>query len=99
MQEQSITGVEVKLEYYLFSWFYLLKPVIVLDEEIYSRKWGTYLFELEPGDHHIKIYFKYLFVPECGANSLDFKVEERTVTKIKYHMPMWVAMNGSIKEL
>jgi len=89
--------VEVILEYYWFAWFYLLKPVVIIDDEKHFCNWGTHFFNLKPGNHHIKVYFKYLYVEECGVNSLDFKVEAGKVTSIKYHMPMWIAAKGSIK--
>jgi hypothetical protein len=74
-------------------------PVIEINGEKNARKWGTHTFDLAPGEYDIKIYFPYLFMPQCGANSIKVKVEEAKVTKIDYNMPPLMIAKGTIKVL
>jgi hypothetical protein len=50
-----------------------------------------------PGQHRVKIYFKYMFKAECGANEIDVTVGEGQVTNVKYWMPPWMFARGSLK--
>jgi hypothetical protein len=45
----------------------------------------------------VKIYFRYLFKPECGANEIDVTVVENQVASINYWMPPWMFARGSLK--
>jgi len=98
MQGQPKTGIEIKMRFFPLAFFlFFCTPTIVVDGKAYRRSWGTHFFELEPGRHTIKIFFGYLFMPECGANSIDVIVEEGKINRVKYYMPPWMFARGSIK--
>lgn len=98
IQEQLKTGLEVKARFFpLGWWFFFCKPIILVDGTAYRTSWGTSFFQLEPGRHTIKIFFHYLFWPECGANSINVLIEEGKISKVRYYMFPWVFMKGSIK--
>jgi len=98
MQGQLKTGVAVKTGFLPLGFIlFFCTPTIVVDGKAYRRSWGTHFFELEPGRHTIKIFFGYLFMPECGANSTDVIVEEGKTSRVKYYMPPWIFAKGSIK--
>ncbi|GAF71337.1 unnamed protein product [marine sediment metagenome] len=100
MQGQPKTGLEVTMGFFPLAFLlFLCTPTIVLDGEANRGSWGTHFFELEPGRHTIKIFFRYLTMAECGANSIDVIVEEGKISRIKYYMPPWMFAKGSIKEL
>jgi len=100
MQGQVKTGVEVKTGFFPLGFFlFFCTPTIVVDGKAHRKSWGTHFFELEPGRHTIRIFFSYLFMPECGANSIDVTVEEGKISRVKYFMPPWMLAKGSIKEL
>lgn len=100
MQGQSKTGVEVKAGFFPLAFlFFFCTPTIVIDDIARQKSWGTHFFELELGRHTIKVFFKYLFMAECGLNSIDVIVEEGKISRIKYNMPPWIFAKGSIKEL
>ena len=97
-QEQLKTGLEVKTGFFPLSWaLYFCKPIIVVDGTAYQAKWGISFFELGPRRHTVKIFFRYLFIPECGANSIDVLVEQGKVSRVKYSGPHWIFGKGSIK--
>jgi len=98
IQRQLETGIEVKMGFFPLAFLlFLCTPTVVVDDRAYRKSWGTHFFELEPGRHTIKIFFHYLFMPECGANSIDVIVEEGKIGRIKYYMPPWMLARGSIK--
>lgn len=100
MEEQPKTGLDVNMGFFPLAWFlFFCTPTVVVDGEPHRRSWGTHFFELEPGRHTIKIFFRYLHMAECGANSIDLTVEEGKISRIKYYMPPWMLAKGSIKEL
>ena len=73
---EAAAGVQVELRFFPLSWqLYFSTPTIVVDGEAHPRYWGTHFLALEPGRHTIRIYFRYLLIAECGANSIDVIIE------------------------
>ena len=100
MQEQSRTGVEINVKFFPLAFLLLFcTPIIEIDGTPNRRRWGTHFFALEPGSHSIRIYFRYLFMARCGANSINVAVQEGKTSRIKYYMPPFIFAKGSIKEL
>jgi len=100
IQRQLKTGVAIKTGFLPLGFIlFFCTPTIVVDGRAYRKRWGTHFFELEPGRHTIKIFFHYLFMAECGANSIDVIVEEGKTSRVKYFMPPWIFAKGSIKEV
>ena len=98
MSPNSRTGVEVKVGFFPLALFlYFCTPRIEIDGKVHKVSWGTHFFDLPSGRHTIKIYFGYLFMPSCGANSIDVVVEEGKTRKVKYWMPPWMLAKGSIR--
>ncbi len=100
MAEGSATGVEVKAGFFpLMFILYLCPATIEIDGTVAARKWGTHFLELPPGDHTVKVYFKYLWMSQCGANSVTVTVQQGRVTRVKYSAPPLVFLKGSIKQV
>ncbi len=92
------TGIDVKTDFFPLAWFlFACTPVVEINGQKHSKKWGTHFFELAPGDYTLKIYFPYMMQPQCGANQLQVTVSEGTTTKISYYMPPWMLAKGSMK--
>jgi hypothetical protein len=49
--------------------------------------------------HTVTIFFGYLFMDQCGANTINVNVESGRVSRIKFEMPPWIFSPGSIREL
>ena len=100
MPTQSRTGVEVNVGFFPLGWFlFFCRPTIVIDGRAEQRSWGTHFFPLEPGRHTVKIFFRYFFMAECGANSIDVTVQQGRMSRIKYYMWPWMFAKGSIEEV
>jgi len=92
------TGIEVKTEFFPLAWMlYFSTPIIEINGQKNSRKWGQHFFELQPGEYTVKIYFPYFMQNQCGANQINISVLEGQVRKISYNMPPFMFSKGTIK--
>jgi hypothetical protein len=100
MPAGSVTGVEVQVKFFPLAFFlFLCTPTIEVDGKKHRKYWGTHFFETPPGRHEIRIYFRYLFKPRCGENSIIVTVPAGGVRRVSYNMPPWMFAKGSMKVL
>jgi hypothetical protein len=60
--------------------------------------WGTNDLQVQPGTHHLKIYFPYLFImPHAGKAETDVTVAEGQTVTVTYRAPWLVFLSGKIK--
>lgn len=78
---------------------YFSTPTIEIDGIPHRRSWGRHVFPVAPGLHTVRVYFRYLFAPEVGDNSIEADVLRGSRSRIRYHMPPWVFAKGSLEEL
>lgn len=98
--QQPWTGIQVETSFFPLSFFlYLCTPTIVIDGVAHRRKWGTHSFQLEGGMHNVRIYFGYLFMPQCGANAINVVVQPNCIHRIKFEMGLFMFSPGKIREL
>ena len=100
METQSWTGISIETGFFPLSFLlYLCTPTIVIDGVATQRPWGVHYFPTQPGMHTVTIFFGYLFMDQCGANTINMNVESGRVSRIKFEMPPWLFSKGSIREL
>lgn len=100
MTDSSATGVEIKLGFFPLAFFLVVcTPRVEIDGTVHKKYWGTHFFPTTPGQHTVKVYFRYLFMARCGANSIDVKVSEGATSRLKYSMPPWMFAKGSLKSV
>ena len=98
--QQSWTGLQIETSFFPLSFFlYLCTPTIVIDGVACQRPWGVHYFQLPPGQHTVTIFFRYLFLDQAGANSINVTVHPGYVSRVTYEMPPWMFSKGSIREL
>ena len=71
--------------------------VIEIDGVKNKRSWGHSSFDLEPGEHTVKIYFPYIMKPECGANQVTVNLAEGESKNVSFRMPGWMFAKGKMK--
>jgi hypothetical protein len=99
-QQQPWTGIQVETSFFPLSFFlYLCTPTIVIDGVATRRKWGVSSFQLPGGMHNVRIYFAYLFMANCGDNSINVVVQPNCIHRIKFQMPPWMFSKGAMREL
>ena len=98
--QQPWSGIQVETSFFPLSFFlYACMPRIVIDGQVALRPWGTHSFQLAPGMHNVRIYFRYLFMDTCGAAQTNVVVQPNCVHRIKYEMGVFMFSPGSIREI
>ncbi len=99
-QQQPWSGIQIETSFFPLSFFlYACTPRIVIDGNITLRPWGNHSFQLEPGMHNVRVYFHYLFLPQCGPAAINVVVQPNCVHRIKYEMGIFMFSTGSIREI
>lgn len=100
MATQSWTGISIETGFFPLSFLlYLCTPTIVIDGVATQRPWGVHYFPTSPGPHTVTIFFQYIFMAQCGLNSITVNVHEGQISRIKFEMPPWIFSKGAIREL
>ena len=93
----SETGITVNIGFFPLAFILILcTPKVEIDGVIHKAKWGTQYYDLKPGKHFIKIYFRYLFISHCGLNSVSFTIAEGEQKNLKFYMWPSIVMKGSM---
>src|SRR5437868_4366873 len=98
-QPPGQTGLVLNLTHNPMAFLFdFCAPVVMIDGIGYKMKWGRQYFQVSPGKHQVKVFFKYLYLPECGANSIDVDVAHDKLCQIEYYMPSWMYAKGNLKQ-
>ena len=96
-EREPETGIEVKLSVFPLAFLlYLCTPHVEIDGRVKKKSWGTHFFPLEPGRHEVSVWFPYIFMSECGPNTVRFKLKEGQVKLVTYDTPFFMGMRGSM---
>ena len=91
------TGIETTIKFFPLAFFLnVFPPTVEINGEKHPTKWGVDFYDLNPGQYIVKIYFKYLFMAECGANSVVVEVKEGQTTRVSFYMPPLIFLKGSM---
>lgn len=84
-----------------FSWLAFMlaafKTRVVIDGQTYELPWGTNMFPVAAGRHHVRVSFKYLFPTDAGGNEVDVVVEPGQTVRVSYRPPWLVFLKGKIR--
>ena len=113
MEQESRTGIEIKVGFFPLGWFlFFFHPIIEVDGVRHEETWGRHFFELEPGRHALRIFIeKNARVPwwlpfrgylgdtsdMAGESSTEVTVEEGEAVTLKYYMPPWMYAHPAIR--
>ena len=93
----SQSGVEVKLSFFPLAFLLLAcTPRVEIDGQANKKYWGTHFFPLSAGPHKIRVFFPYIGMPECGANSIDIVVPPGGTVRVGYFMWPWMFAKGTL---
>ena len=96
--EEEETGIEINLGFFPLAFFlYFCTPRVEINDRIRKKAWGKHFIPLKPGRYTLSIYFPYVFMSECGLNTVDFRLRPGEVKIVTYYMPPLVFMAGSLK--
>lgn len=97
-QPQSAqTGIAFDIGFFPLGFFlFFCTPVLVVNGVAYRCGWGKHYFDLQPGQYHIKFFFPYLFMSECGANAVVVDLHPGNVRTVQYYMWPLIFVPGTI---
>jgi hypothetical protein len=77
---------------------FLFPPRVEIDGGPAQKiKWSTNQLQVQPGTHHLTVYFPYLFImPRAGKAEIDVTVEEGQTRTVRYKAPWLVFLAGKI---
>lgn len=72
-------------------------PTITLNGRAERRPWGTHAFDVTPGDYAVSVSYPWLFVQECGKNSVRFTISAGQIKTVTYRAGLIRYLPGSIR--
>ena len=97
MMAQSQTGILVTTKFLFFAFIlYFFPPTVEIDGNAEKVKWGQQFFPTAPGQHTVRVFFKYLFIKEAGPASTTVTVQEGQTAQVTYKAPWLVFLQGKI---
>ena len=77
--------IEVTASHSPLAFIYsLFKVNIEIDGDLVKRPWATYLFGVPTGRHTVAVSYRWLFVSQCGRNSVDVEVHPGETVRVHY---------------
>lgn len=99
-QQSGATGIQITAKFFPLMWIlFFVRPKFEVDGEIYQGDWKKTMFiPTTPGQHHVKIYFPYFFLPYAGANELEVFTESGEIPDVWYNFNIpFIFAKGEIK--
>jgi hypothetical protein len=97
MAQAEGTGMMVTTKFFFLAFLlYFFPPTVVIDGTANQVKWGSHFWPTPPGDHSVKIFFKYLFMKEAGPAETTVTVPEGGTANVTYKAPWLVFLKGKI---
>jgi hypothetical protein len=96
-QPSSTSRLEVTITHNPLAFFYeAFTPTIAINGAKERRPWGTYLFNLPPGDFEVAVSYPWI-ISECGKNSVRFSLVDGETKKVRYCARLIRFLPGSIR--
>lgn len=89
-QAHQVGGLHLRTGFFPLAFLlYLFPPKCSIDGSAdISLRWGDNSLPLAPGRHHVRVWFPYIFVRQCGAAETVLDVGD-TGLALEYKAPMW----------
>jgi hypothetical protein len=86
-----MSGIAVTAKYFPLNFLAVLfKPIVQIDGQTHEGTWGTSHFPAAPGDHHVVVFWKYLWFLPCNKGQTMLRVHEGHTTHVEYSAPwLW----------
>ena len=95
MGRLELTTAFFPLAFILFA----VTPVLTLNGHPWRQKWGSSVFDLPLGEHHLQVHFPYLFQERCGPASMMVPIYAGHLSRVTYDAPLIMFSNGTMRLL
>jgi len=75
----------------------MLQPTITINGRSQSYNWGTQFFDVPPGDYEVAVSYPWVFTPQCGKNSVRFRIGPGEVRRVHYTAGIIRFIAGTIR--
>ncbi len=69
---------------------------VVINGEKHRRPWGTHSFDLPSGNYEISVSYPWLFMSECGKNTVHVELKLGDIKKVIYRAGLIRYLPGKI---
>jgi hypothetical protein len=84
-QPADMARIEVVTSYPPYAFFYgALTPTIQIDHDRVRRPWGASTFVVSPGRHLVAVSYPWVFMRECGRNTVTIDVHAGEMMRVSY---------------
>jgi hypothetical protein len=94
----STGWLRIDTKFFWLMWvLFFVKPVIIIDgQRMPNTQWRQNVFPLPAGQHHVLVYFPWLFPAQPGRIEQWIPVHPGQAIDVEYRAPMWVFSPGSL---
>ncbi len=94
------TGVAVVGRHTSLNWTLLFtKLTVEVDGEPHVGSWRGVVVPTSPGDHEVRVFFRYVGQPRCGEAEGRVTVGEGRLTRLRYRAPAVITSGGALDVL
>jgi hypothetical protein len=92
------SGIEITARFFPLAFLLLLfPPTFVIDGQAMPGKWREGVtIPVSPGSHHVKVFFRYLWIMDAGNAEAQVDVTDGSVRRVSYKAPWLVFLAGKI---
>lgn len=99
MVHQPSSGIEVLSKHSFLQWMLLfVSPVMLVNGQPVTLKWGLHTVPLAPGQYQVNVYFPWFFQKANMTNAM-VNVYDGHVTSLQYETAFLTFMSGTLREL
>lgn len=98
--QQTVGRLELTTGFFPLAFIlHAVTPVLTLNGQAWRQAWGTSVYDLPVGEHHLQVHFPYLFQDQCGPASLMVPIYAGHLSRVKYEAPFFMFSNGTMQVL
>ncbi|MDQ6696654.1 MAG: hypothetical protein M3Z46_04260 [Actinomycetota bacterium] len=93
----SPTAISITAKILFLNFFMLLfKPIVEIDGQSRQGTWSTETFAIEPGQHSVTVFWKYLGLLPINKATMVVNVVEGTTTEVLYRPRWFIFLPGKL---
>jgi hypothetical protein len=97
-EKQGSSRIELVVTHSPLAYIYeAFTPTVTINGNKERRPWGEYTYDLAPGTYRISVSYPWLFLRECGRNTVQVTVHPGETKRITYCARLIRYLPGTMK--